>query len=127
MMSRNRLQPNAIGRAPSAPLYAIKDPSKLPTAAQALVANADDKAVPVIAEELPDYLASRGVPAGWLPDALGDKVPGLADPKADATLKARQHAVLAQNHHALTNAMAKDLAAPPLLDPYRVTGEAYGE
>jgi hypothetical protein len=108
-------------------LDSIKDPAKVAAAARGLVANADDKAVPVIAEELSDYLATRNIPTGWLPDALADRVPGLADAQADATLKARQYAVLAQNHAALKNAIEKDLAAPPLLDPAQVDARPYGD
>jgi hypothetical protein len=51
-------------------LDAIKDTPKLLAAAQNLITNADDAAVPVIAEELLDYLAARNVPAGWLPAAV---------------------------------------------------------
>jgi hypothetical protein len=107
-------------------LDSIKDPAKVAAAARDLVANADDKAVPVIAEELPDYLASRNVPAGWLPEVLADRVPGLSDAKANATLKARQHAILQQNHNALTHAFAKDTAAPQLIDPAMATAQPYG-
>jgi len=107
-------------------LDSIKDGSKAVAAAQNLVANASGDQIPVLVEELSDYLAQRNLPAGWLPDALSQKIPGLSDAQADATLKARQHAVLAQNHHALTNAIEKDLAAPPLLDPSQVSAEPYG-
>jgi hypothetical protein len=106
-------------------LDSIKDSAKAATAARDLVANADDKAVPVIAEELSDYLASRGIPTGWMAEALSQKIPGLSDAQTAATLAARQAAVLAVNHENLTRAMAKDTAAPPLLDPYRVSAEPY--
>lgn len=106
-------------------LDAIKDPSKLVAASQALIANADDAQVSVLAEEVGDYLASRNAPGGWLPGALAAKIPGLSDASADAIVKARQLAVLQQNHHALTNSMEKDVAAPQLLDPARVTAEPY--
>jgi hypothetical protein len=56
-------------------LDAITDTPKVVAAAQDLVAHADDKAVPVIAEELSSYLASRNAPTGWLPDALASKIP----------------------------------------------------
>ena len=48
-------------------LDSIKDQSKLVAAVQDLIRSADDAQVPVLAEELRDYLASRGAPAGWLP------------------------------------------------------------
>lgn len=106
-------------------LDSIKDLSKLTAAARDLIAGADAKTVPVLAEELADYLATRNVPTGWLPDALADKVPGLADASAQAITKARQYAVLQRNHQALTNAMAKDLAVPMLLDPSQVSAQPY--
>jgi len=108
-------------------LDSIKDTPKLVAAAQDLIANADDAQIPVVAEELSSYLASRNAPTGWLTDALSSRIPGLSDAQADSILKARQAAVLAQNHQNLTRAMQNDTSAPPLLDPYAVTAEAYGE
>jgi hypothetical protein len=99
-------------------LDSIKDQSKLVAAVQDLIRSADDAQVPVLAEELGDYLASRGVPAGWLNDAFASKVPGLRDAEAEAALKAKQLAVLAQNHAALTKAIANDNPPPPLYSPY---------
>jgi hypothetical protein len=75
-------------------LDAVKEPDKLAAAARDLSASADDTQIPTLNEELPDYLESRSVPTGWLPDALADKI-----------LKARQRDVLAQNHAALRNAI----------------------
>ena len=108
-------------------LDSIKDQSKLVAAVQDLIRSADDAQVPVLAEELGDYLASRGVPAGWLNDALASKVPGLRDAQAEAALKAKQLAVLAQNHAALTKAIANDNPPPPLYSPYSaaITAEPY--
>jgi hypothetical protein len=108
-------------------LDSIKDVPKVAAAAQDLVANADDEQVPVLSEELPSYLANRGVPAGWLTGALADKIPGLADATADARIKAKQHAILAQNHAALSRAMAKDVAAPNLVDPAIATAQPYSD
>lgn len=106
-------------------LDAIKDPAKLVAGAQELVANADDADIPTLAEELTDYLASRGVAAGWIPTALATKIPGLADAQTEAILTHRQHAVLLQNDRHLRNAMSKDTAAPPLQDPSLVNAEPY--
>lgn len=106
-------------------LDAITEPGKIAAAAQELVGNADPAQVPVLTEELPSYLARRQVPAGWLPRALAEKIPGMADADADERVKARQLAILTQNHHALTRAMEKDIAAPPLLDPTTVTAVPY--
>ncbi|MGA9360622.1 MAG: hypothetical protein WBW75_22290 [Mycobacterium sp.] len=79
----------------------------------------------VIAEELSEYLASRNIPAGWIPAALASKVPGLPEALADAVTKVRQLAVRQQNNYALTNAMAKDVPAPPLLNPLDVDATPY--
>jgi hypothetical protein len=108
-------------------LDAIKDPAKLLAAAQELVANAEGSDVPVVAEELSEYLGSRGVAAGWIPAALATKIPGLADAQTEAILAHRQHAVLLQNDRHLRNAMAKDVAAPPLQDPGLVNALPYVE
>jgi hypothetical protein len=108
-------------------LDSVKDTPKLVAAVENLIRSATDDQVRVLSDELPDYLVSRNVPAGWLPTALASRVPGLADAQAEATLKARQVAVLQQNHAGLTNAIEKDTSVPPLLDPYQVTSEAYGE
>ena len=106
-------------------LDAAKDPAKVVAAAQDLISSADDSQIPVLTEELSSYLASRNVPTGWLPDALASKIPGLSEAAADATQKAKQYAILLQNHNALTNAIAKDVAAPALLDPAIATAEPY--
>ena len=108
-------------------LDAIKDPAKLVAAAQAVIANADAADIPTIAEELSEYMASRGVAAGWIPTALATKIPGLAAAQAAAILASRQHAILLQNSNLLRNAMAKDIAAPPLQSPLAVTAEPYIE
>jgi hypothetical protein len=105
----------------------IKDTSKAVAAAQGLIANADDAQIPVLAEELSSYLASRNVPTGWLTDAMLSRIPGLSDAQADATLKARQAAIVGQNHQNLVRAMEKDTDPAPLLDPYQATSQAYGE
>jgi hypothetical protein len=106
-------------------LDAITDAGKVVAAAQDLVANADDGQVPVLSEELPSYLASRRVPAGWLPRVLAVKIPGLADAQADETVKARQLAIVQANHNHLTHAIKADVAAPPLLSPMDVDATPY--
>jgi hypothetical protein len=108
-------------------LDAIKDQAKVVAAVQNLIANAEDKDVPVIAEELSDYLASRNIPAGWLPALLANKVPGLSDAAADAITKARQYAIVQANHDRLTKAMERDLNAPELLSPMEVNSEPYSD
>jgi hypothetical protein len=114
-------------------LDSVSDKGKLVGAVQDLIRSAPDEQVANLAEELPDYLASRGVPSDWLAGALGQRVPGLDDAQAEATLKAKQHAVLAANHASLTKAIANDNPPPTLLDPYSAAitskpytnGEAY--
>jgi hypothetical protein len=46
-------------------------------AAQQLIANADPSEIGVLAQELPSMLASRGVPADWLPGEVTKRVPAL--------------------------------------------------
>jgi hypothetical protein len=106
-------------------LDALKDVPKLVAAAQKLVADADDSQIPVFSEELESYLASRNAPTGWLPGALAARIPGLGEANAARTLCERQLAVLAHNHAGLQNAFAKDVAAPPLMDPAEQTSTPY--
>ena len=106
-------------------LDSLKEPAKAIAAARDLLAQADDEEVPVLNENLNDYLTSRSLPTGWLPGALATKLPGLADAHADAIVKARQLGMVRQNHAALTNAIKKDLAAPGLLDPGTATAVPY--
>lgn len=108
-------------------LDSVTDKTKLVAAVQELIRSAPDDQIPTLTEELPDYLASRGIPSDWLSTALASKVPGLDDAQSEATLKNRQHAVLAQNHAALSRAIANDNPPPPLYSPYSaaITSEAY--
>lgn len=108
-------------------LDSVPDKAKLVAAVQELIRSTPDDQIANLAEELPDYLASRGVPSDWLPNALASRVPGLDEAQAEATLKAKQHAVLAQNHAALTKAIANDNPPPPLYNPYSatITAEPY--
>ncbi len=95
-------------------------------AAQRLVAEADDAQVAVIAEGLRPWMADNGLPAGWLPNALADKL-GMSDVVADANLAQKQHAMLLQNHGMLQRSFANDVDPQPLLDPYSVTAEPYSD
>ncbi|MCV7352179.1 hypothetical protein [Mycobacterium parmense] len=108
-------------------LDSVTDKAKLIAAVEELIRSAPDDQIANLAEELPDYLASRGLPSDWLSHALVSRVPGLDDAQAEATLKAKQHAVLAQNHAALTKAITNDNPPPPLLDPYSpaITAKPY--
>ncbi len=94
--------------------------------AQDLIAGADGLTLGTLREELPDYLASEGVPTGdWLDGAFAQRIPDAADAVADATRLAKAHAVLLRNHQSLTRAFAKDVDAPPLLDPSQVSPTPY--
>ena len=106
-------------------LDAQRDGAKAVAAARDLVDSASDNQVPVLAEELSSYLASRSLPTDWLSGALANKIPGLAEARADAIVKARQLALVHHNHRALSDAIAKDTAAPKLLNPNDVTAEPY--
>jgi hypothetical protein len=108
-------------------LEAIKDGAKVVAAARELINSASASQVPVLTEEMSSYLASRSMPTGWLPAAYAAAIPGLTEATTAAGLKARQYAVLAQNHHVLTNAFAKGIAAGPLLDPAQVSAAPYSD
>lgn len=101
-----------------------KSPGEITAAAQALIANAGDD-LPVYVEELSPYLESRGVPTGFLTAAYAAAIPGLEDAQQDATLLAKQHAVLRSNHDRLTKAVAADVDPPQLLDPHSVDASSY--
>lgn len=108
-------------------LDATNSVPKLVAAAQKLVADADDAQIPTLSEELSDYLTSRNAPTGWLPGALAQRIPGLGDATTAARLRARQLAVLKHNHEGLQKAFAKDLAAPPLMDPSQQNSTPYSD
>jgi hypothetical protein len=108
-------------------LEAQKDPAKAVAAARNLIDSASAAQIPVLAEELSSYLASRGVPTGWLAGAMAASIPGLPEASSAATVAARQYAILAKNHHSLTNSFAKDVGAPPLLDPAIATATPYSD
>jgi hypothetical protein len=101
--------------------------------AQSLIADADGLALGTLQEELPAYFATLKLPGGkpvptdWLIPAFAARIPGLEDEKADAILKARQLAVLAQSHQGLISAIVNDTPPPPVYDPYSavVTSEPY--
>lgn len=115
----NRVWQNAVRV-----LDAKSNPAQVADAARKLVANAGDD-LPVIVESLGPYLESRSVPTDWLADAYADAIPGLSDAHAEAARKTKQLAIVRSNHQRLTSAVAKDLAAPQLLDPTKVDGSAY--
>jgi hypothetical protein len=98
--------------------------SQIVSAARDLIANAGDD-LPVFVESLGPYLESRNVPTGWLPAAYAEAIPGLSDAVDDAAVKTKQLAMVRSNYQRLTNAVAKDLAAPQLLDPSTVTAAPY--
>lgn len=103
-------------------------PAKVPDAARSLVSTADDAEIPILATELPDYLLARNVPSDWLSGVLASRVAGAGEAQSRATLLAKQHAVLAQNHASLTKSIRAGLPAPSqLLDPANVTAEPYSE
>jgi hypothetical protein len=106
-------------------LESIREPSKVLSAVQDLIDNATDAEIPVLSEELPLYLSTRNVPATALMGALAARIPGLQEAQSDERVKARQHAILQQNHHHLVNAINKDVAAPPLLSPLGVDATPY--
>jgi hypothetical protein len=106
-------------------LDAAKGVAQKAAVAQDLISGAEGLTLGTLREELPDYLESEGVPTSWLPAAFAARVPDAADAVADATRLAKAQAVLLHNHNALTKAFAKDVDAPPLLDPAIATTQAY--
>jgi hypothetical protein len=104
-----------------------KDGAKVVAAARDLIENASAADVPVLSEELSSYLATRSLPTDWLSGALANKIPGLADATADATLKARQLAVIAANHQKLQRAMQSDTDVPALIDPGTMNSTPYSD
>ena len=76
----SQLQAQRIWARAQRNLDAIKDPTKLVAAAQNLIANADDAAIPVLTEELSEYLESRSAPTGWLPQHLRRRSPAWPTP-----------------------------------------------
>jgi hypothetical protein len=106
-------------------LDAAKGPAQKASVAQDLISGADGLTLGTLQEELPDYLESERAPTGWLPAAFAARIPDAADAVADATKLAKAHAILQRNHQALTRAIAKDVDAPPLLDPTLVDAVPY--
>lgn len=92
-----------------------------------MIANVTDAELPVVAEEIGAYLSSRVAPTGWVNAALGRRIPGVDDLRADVALKNKRAAVLTQNHNSLTKAFAAGTPTPALLDPYSptITSEPY--
>lgn len=96
-------------------LDAAKDIPAKAAVAQGLIAQAKDLELSTLQEELPAYFRTQKLPGGkpvpmdWLIPALAASIPSQDDAKADAILKQRHVAVLAQNHATLNNAMEKDL------------------
>jgi hypothetical protein len=101
--------------------------SKAVAAARNLIDSASGAEIPVLAEELSSYLASRSLPTDWLAGALAAGIPGLSDATAEAAVKAKQHAILQRNHQALTDAFQKDVPAPQLLSPDIATSTPYSD
>jgi hypothetical protein len=106
-------------------LDGLTNGAKAVNAARDIISKATAAQIPVLSEELSSYLASRGLPVDWLPQALAVKIPGMAEANADATLKQRQIAIVAGNHAILTHAFKAEIAAPPLVDPAVATSESY--
>ncbi len=101
--------------------------------AQAVIAGAQGLELATLQEELPAYFRTQKlpgdqpVPMDWLTPALADRIPGLDEVRAESALKAKQLAVLAQNHAALTRTIANDNPPPPIYSPYSpaITAEPY--
>lgn len=75
------------------------------TTAAKLISNAaTPEQLNVHAEELPSYLASKGHPSSWVPDALAKAAPQLAEARSDASTAEVRMAKIAHNSRVVTNA-----------------------
>jgi hypothetical protein len=106
-------------------LDSIKDKPKLVAAAQNLVKSASPDELPVLVQELSDYLESRDAPTEGLKSAYAAAVPGVSEAYANATVKARQRDLLMHNHANLQRAFQRDTPVMPLLDPATATSQQY--
>jgi hypothetical protein len=106
-------------------LDSAKGVSEKAGVAQDLISGAEGLALGTLQEELPEYLASEGVPTDWLDNAFAARIPDAAAALAEANRLAKAHAILAHNHSSLTRAIDRDLAAPQLLDPTQAAAEPY--
>jgi hypothetical protein len=70
-------------------------------------------------------LESRAAPSDWLNTALARRIPGAADAAAESRLKAKQLAVVRDNHERLLHAVKADVEPPYLVDPLRVDASEY--
>ena len=76
----------------------------LMSAAQGLIADANNPELAVLASELPDYLKSRqAADTSWVSVALAPRIPGVADAIDDANAKAKANAVTIWNFKQLMN------------------------
>lgn len=90
-LRRDRAWNSAVRQLDSAPDNAVA------VRAQQLVAGSDDVQLSVLATQLPQYLASRGQGAEWLPSALDARVPKLADAR-DAVNRATRAKQITRFH-----------------------------
>lgn len=100
-------------------------PAEVSAAAREIVATADPADLAVIREELPSLLTSKRAPSDWLDVALAQRIPGAADAAAESRLKAKQLAVVRDNHSRLVRSVNADIAPPYLVDPTTVDGSEY--
>lgn len=106
-------------------LDSITDKAKLVAAVQDLVKKASPAELPVLVREAADYLTARKAPTDVLNKAYADAVPGVTEAFENATVKARQQAMLAHNHSSLQKSFQRDLPVLPLHDPATATADAY--
>jgi hypothetical protein len=90
-LRRDRAWNSAVRQLDSAPDNAVAE------LAQKLIAGSDDVQLSVLVSQLPQYLASRGQGAEWLPAALDARVPGLAEAR-DTVKRATQAQQITRFH-----------------------------
>lgn len=90
-LRRDRAWNSAVRHLDAAPTEAVAE------RARQLVAGSDDVQLSVLASQLTQYLASRGLGAEWLPAALDARVPKLADAR-NAVKRATQAQTITRFH-----------------------------
>ncbi|BCI83167.1 hypothetical protein MTY66_47920 [Mycolicibacterium sp. TY66] len=103
-----------------------KPEGALVAAATDVLMKAKVSELPVLADEIPPYLASRGAPTEFVDDVLARRDPEYAAAVCDARLAAKQKAVADWNTAKLRKEIQGGYQSEvPLVDPTKVTAQVY--
>jgi hypothetical protein len=91
---------------------------KVVSAVQKLLADADPSERGVLCEELSPYLQSRGLPSGWLEDALGEVVPEYGAARTRLTKAQQARSVVEYNAKMLRKGFTEGRLPATLADPH---------